>query len=132
MDENKKNVQEMRKKLEGMFADAQDRVIETAIKGFCGPVCISAGYTPAERNRPLESSYFMVTGENMFPEYVHGMDSLAELICRYGSVIREQEEHIVNGFYNEPIKEGHPSALSPQEWECYVYNEQIPDVYAGF
>lgn len=130
MDKNMNRIQEVKKELEEKFLHAGNRCVETAVKGCCGRISISAGYTPAGYE-PLESSYFMVTGEEMFPEYVRGLDSLAELICRLGSVIREQAEHISDGFYNEPFKAGHPLAVSPQEREM-CDSDELPAVCAGF
>ena len=114
MEKNMGNIQETKKKLEGLFAKAGSRCVETAIEGCGERVSISAGYT-LTGHEGIKDSYFMVTGDRMFPEYVQGLDSLAELLCRYDEAIQEQQRHTVDGFYNRPIGPGHPLALLPEE-----------------
>lgn len=114
MDENRKPIQETKEKLREMFSHAENRCVETVLEGSGDHITISAGYTSAGKET-IEDSYFRVTGDHMFPEYVHGMDSLAKLVCNFDQAIREQEEHTVDGFYVAQIKAGHPQAVSPED-----------------
>lgn len=114
MDKETKYRQDIKKSLEEMFSQAEKRCVETVIKSCGDRVSISAGYT-LSGHEEIKDSYFMVTGDRMFPEYVKGIDSLAKLLCGYEDVLMEQERHTIDGFYNAPIKGGHPLALLPEE-----------------
>lgn len=96
-----KEIQNIMEELKTKFNCSKTGCIEMDAGKTMRKVSISVGRDVSVKLEDvrLEDAQFMVTGEDMFPKYVNGIEKLAGTIYNLDQVIEEQRGNTRNGFH---------------------------------